>query len=64
VRFTVTRRGTNQAVASWSIRARASQNSITITRKLPTGRTLKPGAYTLDVAVSTAARSSRLIRVP
>jgi thermitase len=63
VRFTVTRRGTNQAVASWSIRARASQNSVTITRKLPTGRTLKPGAYTLDVAVSTAAKSSRLIRV-
>jgi thermitase len=64
VRFSFTRRGTKQAVASWSIRARASRNSITITRKLPTGRTLKPGSYTLAVAVSTGATSSNLIRVP
>ena len=66
VRFSITRRGTKRPLATWSVRARASRNAVTFTRKLPTGRTLKPGAYTLAVGLSAspAASSSKLIRVP
>ena len=35
------------ALAGWSERGRAGANAVTLTRRLPTGRTLKPGAYTL-----------------
>ena len=36
----------------------------TLTRRLPTGKTLKPGSYTLAVVVSATAKSTRVIRVP
>jgi thermitase len=64
VRFTITRRGSKTLLASWSSRGRAGANSVTLTRRLPTGKTLKPGSYTLAVAVSTSAKTSSFIRVP
>jgi subtilisin family serine protease len=64
VRFTITRRGSKTLLASWSSRGRAGANFVTLTRRLPTGKTLKPGSYTLAVAVSTSAKTSSVIRVP
>ena len=63
MRFTVTRRGSKKALATWTRKGRAGANSVTITRRLPTGRTLKPGTYTLAVGLSATATSSRSIRV-
>jgi hypothetical protein len=62
VRFTVTRRG--KRVASWSRSGRTGANSVTFTRRLPTGLKLKPGAYKLAVGLSAKATTSRAIRVP
>ena len=64
VKFTVKRRGSKATLASWSRRGKAGANAVTLTRTLPTGTTLKPGRYTLGVAVSAKAGSSSLIRVP
>jgi thermitase len=64
VRFTITRRGSKSLLASWTSRGRAGANSVTLTRRLPTGKTLKPGSYTLAIAVSATAKSSSVIRVP
>ena len=51
-------------LATWTSRGRTGANTFTLTRRLPTGKTLKPGSYTLAVAVSATATSSRFIRVP
>jgi hypothetical protein len=51
VRFTITRRGSRRALASWTQRGRSGANRTTVTRRLPTGRTLKRGAYTVAVAL-------------
>jgi subtilisin family serine protease len=64
VRFTITRRGSKAVLANWSSRGRSGANTFTLTRRLPTGKTLKPGSYTLAVAVSTSAKTSGFIRVP
>jgi hypothetical protein len=64
VRFTITRRGSKAVLANWSSRGRSGANTLTLTRRLPTGKTLRPGSYTLAVAVSASAKSSSLIRVP
>jgi len=66
IRFSITRRGAKRPLASWSVRAHSSRNAVTFTRKLPTGRTLKAGAYKLTVGLSasSAVSSSKLIRVP
>jgi hypothetical protein len=58
VRFTVARRG--KAVASWTKRGVQGTNRVTLTRKLPTGRTLRAGAYTLAVGVSATAKSASI----
>jgi hypothetical protein len=64
VRFTITRRGSKAKLATWASRGRAGANSVTLTRRLPTGKTLKPGSYALAVAIGATAASSKLIRVP
>jgi thermitase len=64
VRFTITRRGSKAVLAKWSGRGRAGANTFTFARRLPTGKTLKPGSYALAVAVSASAKSSSFIRVP
>lgn len=64
VRFTITRRGSKAVLANWTSRGRSGANTVTLRRKLPTGKTLKPGFYTLAVTVSVSAKSSSLIRVP
>ena len=63
VRFSIARRGTKKAPSSWTTKGRSGANRVTITRRLPTGRTLKPGSYTLSVGLSATATSSRSIRV-
>jgi hypothetical protein len=63
VRFTVARRGSRRALASWTSRGRAGANTVVLTRRLPTRRTLKPGAYTLAVGLDRAAAISTLVRV-
>ena len=61
MRFTVTARG--KRVATWTRQAPRARNAVTLTRKLPTGTTLKAGAYTLAVGLSASAKSSAAIRV-
>jgi hypothetical protein len=63
VRFSIARRGAKRPIASWTRRSRAGANTAVITRRLPTGRTLKPGKYTLAVGLNASATSSRAIRV-
>ena len=64
VRFTVAARGKRPKVlASWTRPGAKGANRVTLTRKLPTGRTLKAGAYTLAVGLSASAKSSAAIRV-
>jgi thermitase len=64
VRFTITRRGAKKPLDSWTKRGRAGVNTLTLTRRLPTRRTLKRGTYTLTVGLGAAARSpSRKLRV-
>lgn len=62
VRFTVAAKG--KQVATWTKQAHRGGNQFQLTRKLPTGRTLKRGAYTLSVAVNASAKTSTAIRVP
>ncbi|RKQ92922.1 subtilisin family serine protease [Solirubrobacter pauli] len=63
VRFAVHAKGKAKPVASWTKRAHRGGNQYTLTRKLPTGATLKRGAYTLSVSLSATAKSSTAIRV-
>ncbi|MDA0171576.1 S8 family serine peptidase [Solirubrobacter taibaiensis] len=63
VRFTVTAKG--KSFGTWTRQAHRGGNQFTLTRKLPTGKTLKRGRYTLSVALSGSAKaSSASIRVP
>ena len=61
VRFTVTAKG--KRVTTWTRRSAKGANAVTLTRKLPNGKTLKAGAYTLSVGISASAKSSAAIRV-
>jgi thermitase len=59
VRFTVTRRGSKTSLGTWTRSGRAGANVVSLTRRLPTGRTLKPGTYTLALSLAHSARSAR-----
>ena len=61
VRFTVAQGG--RKVATWTKHGVSGANRVTLTRKLPTGRTLKAGSYTLAVGLSADAKSAAAIRV-
>ncbi len=63
VRFTITRRGAKRPLDGWTSRGNAGTNVFTLTRRLPTGRRLKPGDYTLAVGLNATAAASRSIRV-
>jgi len=63
VRFAVHAKGKSKALATWTKQAHRGGNRFTLTRKLPSGKTLKRGAYTLSVSLSPSARSSTGIRV-
>jgi thermitase len=63
VRFKITKRGSKRALSAWTKKARAGANSLTITRRLPTGQLLKRGSYTLSVSLNATASNSRSIRV-
>ncbi len=63
IRFSITRSGSKKALSSWTKKGHSGANSVTIMRRLPTGRTLKPGSYKLSVGLSATATSSRSIRV-
>ncbi|MDA0182411.1 S8 family serine peptidase [Solirubrobacter phytolaccae] len=63
VRFAVHAKGKSKALATWTKQAHRGGNQFTLTRKLPTGKTLKRGAYTLSVSLSASAQSSTAIRV-
>ena len=56
VRFTVTAKG--KSLGTWTRRAHRGGNQFTLTRKLPTRKTLKRGSYRLSVALSGSARAS------
>ena len=58
MRFTVARRG--QKVATWTKHGVRGANKVTLTRKLPTGRTLKAGAYTLAVGLNASAKTAAI----
>jgi subtilisin family serine protease len=59
VRFTVARTGSRSSAGSWTIRAQAGANALTLTRRLPTHRTLAPGSYTLRVGLAATASTAR-----
>jgi hypothetical protein len=61
VRFTVTAKG--KSYGSWTRVARRGGNQLTLTRKLPGGKTLKRGRYRLSVALSATAKASAALRV-
>jgi len=63
VRFSIARSGSKKALSIWTTKGRSGANSVTIMRRLPTGRTLKPGSYKLSVGLTATATSSRSIRV-
>ena len=56
VRFTVTAKG--KSLGTWTRRAHRGGNQFTLTRKLPTRKTLKRGSYRLSVALSGSAKAS------
>jgi subtilisin family serine protease len=56
VRFTVSKRGAKASLATWTRTGAAGRNVVSLTRKLPTRRTLKPGAYSLSLSLATSAR--------
>ena len=62
VRFTVTAKG--KSLGTWTRQAHRGGNQFTLTRKLPSGKTLKRGSYRLSVALSGSAKASAAIRVP
>jgi subtilisin family serine protease len=63
VRFTVQPKGSKRVLATWNKLGRPGTNAFVVRRTLPSGTKLKRGAYTLRVAVSATASSSRVIRV-
>jgi len=63
IRFSIARSGSKKALSAWTKKGHSGANSVTIMRRLPTGRTLKPGSYKLSVGLSATATSSRSIRV-
>ena len=63
VRFTVQAKGSKRVFATWNKLGRPGANAFVVRRTLPSGTTLKRGAYTLGVAVSATASSSKVIRV-
>ena len=63
VRFTIQAKGSKRVVATWSKLARPGANAYVLKRTLPSGTKLKHGSYTLAVAVSPTASSSKVIRV-
>jgi hypothetical protein len=58
VRFTVARRG--KKLATWTKHGVKGANKVTLRRKLPTGRTLKAGSYTLAVALNARAKTAAI----
>jgi thermitase len=58
VRFTVTKRGSAKALANWNASGKAGANTVTISRRLPTRRTLKTGSYTLVLRLASVARQA------
>jgi subtilisin family serine protease len=63
VKYTVTRKGAKSATASWTSLGRTGVNTLQLRRKLPGGKTLRRGSYTLTVAVPPTATGSKVIRV-
>jgi thermitase len=63
VRFTVQAKGSKRVLATWNKLGRPGTNAFVVRRTLPSGTKLKRGAYTLGVAVSATASSSKVIRV-
>ncbi|MBE2317458.1 S8 family serine peptidase [Solirubrobacter sp. CPCC 204708] len=61
VRFTVTAKG--KRVATWTRKGQGGGNHFTLTRRLPTGKTLKRGSYKLAVSLSATAQASASLRV-
>jgi subtilisin family serine protease len=53
----------SKAAYTWRKLGQAGSNRVLIRRKLPTGKTLKRGTYTLTVTVSPTAAASKVIRV-
>lgn len=58
VRFAVHAKGKSKPLATWTEQAHRGGNLYTLTRKLPNGKTLKRGAYTLSVSLSASAKAS------
>jgi subtilisin family serine protease len=63
VRFSIAKRGSRRALSAWTGKARGGANSVTIKRRLPTGKTLKRGTYRLSVGLNATVSTSRSIRV-
>ena len=63
VRYTVQPKGSRTVSGTWTKLAQAGSNTVLIRRKLPSGKTLKRGSYTLTVTVSPTAAASKVIRV-
>jgi subtilisin family serine protease len=63
VKYTVTRKGSKRATSTWSKLGRTGTNSIVLRRKLPSGRTLRRGSYTLTLTIAPSATGSKVIRV-
>jgi subtilisin family serine protease len=59
VRFTVLRHGAPRASGTWIAHARTGANAFTLSRRLPTHRTLAPGAYSLRVSLAATASAAR-----
>jgi hypothetical protein len=59
VRFTVLRQGSRRSSGTWTVRGRGGANAFTLTRRLPTHRTLPAGTYTLRVALASTASTAR-----
>ncbi len=62
VKYTVKAAGA-KTVASWKLLGQAGDNTVLLRRRLPTGKRLKSGSYTLTVTVSPTAAASKVIRV-
>ncbi len=58
VRFKVTRRGSKTVLATWTRKAATGANTVTLSRRLPTRRTLARGAYRLSLKLSASSRSA------
>jgi hypothetical protein len=59
VRFTVARTGSGSSAGTWTMRAHAGANAVTLTRRLPTHQTLGRGSYTLRVGLAVTAATAR-----